>query len=272
MRRIRLFPGHCQLCSKWTLFYIRSQNLREDVFCIRCKSSNRQRQLTQAFIREARQRDHRVWLDNLHGLKRTKKQIKVWNTESRGSLQKGFKETFNKNLICSEFIANNLKSGEVFKDVLHVDLCSTHFKDEEFDFILSSDVLEHIPNLNSALQETYRVLKKGGSHIFTIPFFTHRSSMQIRAFEDNDGNINHLLKPWFHIDPLREEGTLCFRVFTIEILVILEKIGFDVKLINIHSVLNGNIGSNGYVFIATKKDVPVINKDPIENFIERKNE
>jgi ubiquinone/menaquinone biosynthesis C-methylase UbiE len=35
-----------------------------------------------------------------------------------------------------------------------------NFKDQEFDFILMSDVLEHIPNTEVLMNESLRVLKK----------------------------------------------------------------------------------------------------------------
>ena len=268
LQRLKIFPGYCQLCSKWTIFFIRSKNLREDVFCVRCKSRNRQRQITQILIHEVLKKENLAYIDRMHGLNRLKTNFKAWNTESSGSLHNKLKETIRHNLIYSEYIANNLNSGEIVKNILHVDLCSTHFDNEEFDYIISSDVLEHVPDISAALKETYRVLKIGGSHIFTIPFFTHRSSIQTRAVIDENGDLKHVLKPWFHLDPLRKEGTLCFRVFAIEILSVLEKIGFDAKLINIHSTLNGILGSDGYVFVATKKKVSVIDKDPIESMMQ----
>jgi len=44
------------------------------------------------------------------------------------------------------------------------------FKSESFDTILCTEVLEHIENPFNALQEIYRVLKKNGTLILTVPF------------------------------------------------------------------------------------------------------
>ena len=44
------------------------------------------------------------------------------------------------------------------------------FKDKSFDSLFSSEVFEHIFNLEDILEELSRVLKKNGSAFFTVPF------------------------------------------------------------------------------------------------------
>tara|TARA_R110000868_G_scaffold44318_2_gene148153 strand:+ start:1229 stop:1939 length:711 start_codon:yes stop_codon:yes gene_type:complete len=61
------------------------------------------------------------------------------------------------------------------------DICDLPFKDNEFDVILCNHVLEHIPNDTKAMQELYRVLKKGGFGVFQIPQDLNRD----HTFEDN---------------------------------------------------------------------------------------
>lgn len=43
------------------------------------------------------------------------------------------------------------------------------FKNENFDFVVLSDVLEHVENENKSMKEVYRVLKKNGEVIITAP-------------------------------------------------------------------------------------------------------
>jgi SAM-dependent methyltransferase len=61
------------------------------------------------------------------------------------------------------------------------DICNLPFKDEEFDVILCNHVLEHIPDDTKAMQELYRILKKGGMAILQIPQDLNRE----KTFEDN---------------------------------------------------------------------------------------
>ena len=49
------------------------------------------------------------------------------------------------------------------------DICDLPFEDNSFDFIFCNHVLEHIHNDTKAMQELYRVLKKGGMGVFQIP-------------------------------------------------------------------------------------------------------
>jgi ubiquinone/menaquinone biosynthesis C-methylase UbiE len=43
---------------------------------------------------------------------------------------------------------------------VEMDALNMEFNDNEFDFILMSDVLEHIPNTKVLISESLRVLKK----------------------------------------------------------------------------------------------------------------
>ena len=50
-----------------------------------------------------------------------------------------------------------------------VDITEIPFENESFDFILCNHVLEHIPDDAKAMNELYRVMKKGGWGIFQVP-------------------------------------------------------------------------------------------------------
>lgn len=77
-----------------------------------------------------------------------------------------------------EYITSDLESP--IADV-KADICDLPFKDNEFDVVFCNHVLEHIPDDEKAMQELFRVLKKGGFGIFQIPQDLSRAT----TFEDD---------------------------------------------------------------------------------------
>jgi SAM-dependent methyltransferase len=79
------------------------------------------------------------------------------------------------------------------------DLQALTYGDQTFDLVLTSDTLEHIPNIWLAFAEIRRVLKPGGAHVFTIPMVSDRPT-RVRAVIE-DGRTRHLLPPSHHGSP-----------------------------------------------------------------------
>ena len=61
------------------------------------------------------------------------------------------------------------------------DITNLPFEDKSFDIVFCNHVLEHIPDDSKAMQELYRVMKKGGMGIFQIPQDLNRAT----TFEDD---------------------------------------------------------------------------------------
>jgi SAM-dependent methyltransferase len=99
--------------------------------------------------------------------------------------------------------APNERGGAVNEDIQRLSL-----PDSSVDLIVSSEVLEHVPDLGAAFAETRRVLRPGGAHVFTVP---PRERTLQRAKLLPDGSVKHLVdEPEYHADPLRSEGILCY--------------------------------------------------------------
>jgi SAM-dependent methyltransferase len=77
-----------------------------------------------------------------------------------------------------EYITSDLESP--IADV-KADICNLPFEDNSFDVIFCNHVLEHIPDDTKAMQELFRVMKKGGFGIFQVPQDLKRDI----TFEDN---------------------------------------------------------------------------------------
>ncbi len=61
--------------------------------------------------------------------------------------------------------SNNIKAGKIKKGVSE----NMPFKAEEFDYVVSFQVLEHVNDVLKTLKETERVLKKGGETLHFCP-------------------------------------------------------------------------------------------------------
>lgn len=61
------------------------------------------------------------------------------------------------------------KSCGIYKDITISDACHLPYKDNSFSTVLSNCVLEHIAEYEKVLREVWRVLRKRGRFIFTVP-------------------------------------------------------------------------------------------------------
>jgi SAM-dependent methyltransferase len=93
----------------------------------------------------------------------------------------------------------NLPSGTLRADG-HVcqDLMGTTFPDASFDFIVTSDIFEHVRKPFVAFAEIRRILRPGGTHLWTVPIGLPPPA-ETRARVDTSGREDRmLLEPIYH--------------------------------------------------------------------------
>lgn len=161
-------------------------------------------------------------------------------------------------LECSEFLGPGRKPGEqvfvpaVAGHVRHEDLTRLSFPDNSFDWVVTQDVFEHVPDYRAAFRECARVLSPGGHLVFTVPFSSVLSQTRVRATLKADGSVEHLLPPEVHGNPLSGEGSLCFQNFGWDILDDLRAAGFETAQAHAYwGPWQGHVGVGGHVFCAT---------------------
>lgn len=155
------------------------------------------------------------------------------------------------NLIGSEYLGENFPHGGINdRGIRNEDATALSFKDETCDAILSFDVFEHIFNYKKAFSECSRVLKECGCLIFTVPFSYDTFDNLERAVLLDNGDINHLLPPEYHGDPLSEGGILCYRHYGWRICEDLRSAGFkEAYAVILSSIPMGHF-SNQIIFYA----------------------
>ena len=119
------------------------------------------------------ERHRLLWLYLTNETDLFNRNIKVLHVAPEQAFYKRFRKQPN-----WEYITTDLFSP--LADV-KADLCNLPFQDNSFDLILCNHVLEHIPDDQKAMQELFRVMKKGGVGIFQVPQDYQRST----TFEDD---------------------------------------------------------------------------------------
>ena len=82
------------------------------------------------------------------------------------------------------------------------------FDDHSFDLFITSDVFEHVMNPEKAFAEIARVLKPGGLHIFTMPWYPELQMSRRRAMVNDAGEIKHIEEAIYHGNPISDKGSL----------------------------------------------------------------
>ncbi len=138
----------------------------------------------------------------------------------------------------SEYFGDKVAFGKEFDGLRNENIMATTWADRSFDCVLSFDVLEHVPDPLAAFRECRRILRPGGTLLWSAPFvfgegWRLMDRNVIRAQHDAAGNLIHLMAPEYHGNPVDPEGgALCYQYFSLEALALLREAGFvDVELL-----------------------------------------
>lgn len=180
--------GRCPICEKQTIFYKEGKWLRDQFKCIRCSSIPRLRALI-AVLKEHFPNYRECYIHE--------------SSPSGAASRKLARE-------CRHYTPTHyfpeIPSGQMRNGFRCEDLESQTFSDESFDIIITQDVLEHILRPEKAIAEIGRTLKRGGAHVFTVPWY-HWKDTVIRAVPENK-SVRHLVEPDYHKNPIDPEGSL----------------------------------------------------------------
>ncbi|MFO0957966.1 MAG: methyltransferase domain-containing protein [Isosphaeraceae bacterium] len=120
-----------------------------------------------------------------------------------------------------------IEPGTVSGGVRCEDLTHLTYQSGRFDAVLSSETLEHVPDLAAALREIRRVLKPGGVHLFTVPVRPGLERSYPRRLYRADGTIEEI-EPLCH--PGGDVGYPVVTEFGRDLPAIVEAAGFSVSV------------------------------------------
>jgi SAM-dependent methyltransferase len=212
--------GWCFVCRQNTRFEVNfsyayavggqlTPNWREHLRCPNCGLNNRMRAAIHILEQEcALQPAHSIYI-----------------TEQTTPLFQVVRHRY-RNLSASEYLGATLPFGTTDSDgVRNESVTRLTFSSNAFDHILCFDVFEHVPNPAKGFAECLRCLRPGGSLLFSVPF-TGNPVTIVRARENPDRTVEHLLPPEYHGDPRNAMGCLCFYHFGWDLLDTVRNLGF----------------------------------------------
>jgi SAM-dependent methyltransferase len=118
--------------------------------------------------------------------------------------------------------------GDVVDGIRSEDLTRLTYPDGCFDLVLTSESLEHVPDLDQALNEIRRVLVPGGRHIFTVPLLPQTAATFPRAVLRPDGTVEDRAPRIAH--PGGDWGYPVFTEFGADLPDLLTRSGFAVDV------------------------------------------
>lgn len=177
-----------KLAKQWGLSekQRKSMSARESMYCVFCGCSYRLRLLARAINFWVEGTAEKSLLQTITN--KSFSSLKIAEINSCGVLHDILRRT--KQLSYSEYGSND-------PDIRNEDLLRLTYDSDRFDVVLTSDVIEHIPDIHRALEEIWRILKPGGVSIMTVPIVHGRPSRR-RAHVKKDGDIVHDRSESFH--------------------------------------------------------------------------
>jgi SAM-dependent methyltransferase len=198
--------GFCSCCDKQVTFYSFEAYLRSGYRCNNCHSIPRERAIMQAI-----ERYYPNW-----------REIKIHESSP---IQKGASLKIKrgaKSYMESQYFPNQVL-GTIIEGFRNEDLENQTFEDESFDLVITQDVFEHLYYPEKAFAEIHRTLRKGGSHILTVPIENKFNPTVKWAELNKDGNNVFLQKPEFHGNPVNDEGSAVTWHWGYDIVNVIEK-------------------------------------------------
>lgn len=227
----------CNICGNESTFILR-ENEREGWLCSNCSASSRHRAVVYVLGKctETGPLPLAAW----HG----SKLIHILESSGRGSYPMMLKEKFT--YYNTEYRANAAGAQESSRR--YADFQHLAYQDGQFDYVIATDVFEHIRDDEKALREVFRVLKTDGVFIMTVPYHHDWEKTLIRVKPEGDKDI-FLLPPEYHGGGGQ---TLAYRTYGRDLLERLKDQGYSVGCLELE-VPAYAIGRQ-FVFIGVKSN------------------
>jgi len=180
--------GRCPVCDRVVVFVALSDWLRDTYQCMRCGSIPRQRALMQVLDETASE-----W-----------RELRIHESSPDGASSQRLADA------CKGYDASqywpDVAPGAARDGVRCEDVTRLTFDDASLDLFITQDVFEHVLDAARGFAEIARVLRPGGLHVFTVPWYRWKPTL-VRA-QGGEHGPEYLEPPDYHANPVDPTGSL----------------------------------------------------------------
>jgi SAM-dependent methyltransferase len=176
--------GYCPICEKPVRFVKFGEWMRDFYKCSGCRSIPR----------------YRALIDSLKRFYPNWRELAIHESSPNNGSSSAYVKKGCKDYSASQYYPD-VPRGEYKSGYRSEDLSALTFPDESFDLFITQDVFEHVMEPGLAFKEIARVLKPGGAHIFSMPWYPELKITRRRA-KVEDGQIIYLEDPVYHGNPV----------------------------------------------------------------------
>ncbi len=191
--RPRAYAGQCEMCGAKGEFVGTSLGARESFPCPTCRATLRYREQAGAILTHFGRGRFSFFT----------RFVRFPECQNLAILEAAIRGPFTRHLkghpgYVQSYLFEDVPPGDSRDGVVCQNLEAMTFAAESFDLVITSDVMEHVADVERVVAEVARVLKPGGAHVFSIPLkFPLRDHSQARA-RLVGGEIEHLMEPRYH--------------------------------------------------------------------------
>lgn len=228
--------GVCPICESTAEFTARHDWYRDHLLCSGCGSIPRERALALVLNRV---------LPDWRSLS-----VHESSPVARGISLKLRQQC--KGYIASQYFPKE-KLGMTVRGFRNENLEAQTFPDENFDLVVSLDVMEHVNKPDLCFQEIARTLKVGGQYLFTVPTYKGKITSERRALYRDDGSVDFLAEAEYHGNPISDAGSLVTFHYGYDLPELIKQwSGLDVEVLRLRSHRLGIIGDFTEVYLGSK--------------------
>lgn len=179
--------GLCSFCGHRGPWAVNDKaSLRENYLCGKCKAPLRYRNQAAAILGYFGQGRHAALRDLIAD--QAFQKASVYEVGIRGPFA-GWLSKLER--YTRSYLWPDVRRGQVKDGVRCEDVTRLTFEDQSFDLIISSEVMGHVFDYQTAFKELWRVLKPGGYHVFTTPLSWPLAASTVERATEKGGRVRH---------------------------------------------------------------------------------